>query len=227
MHRQKGCILSTSHCDEVETGLPGASGRPSASTQRLHLGTRGQDAGPAARELLLLEAKGAFAQRCVLLTNGYPQNQGGVWRVESEKDTKAQWFLGSSPVWRARLLSAVTFPRKAERNHSFVICSDLLVKCAHTHTHILQMGVSVLERSILQHDACNGQASPEPESSVPGCSPFPTCHTECLKTFLVCATPPEHFGTYNLVSWKEPRIELQTELGLIQVFSLPGEGTPF
>lgn len=161
------------------------------------------------------------------MTDGYPQNQGGVWREESEKVTKVQWFLGSSHVWKAGLLSAVTFPFKAERNHSFVICSDILVKCACTHTHILQMGVSVLERSILQHDACNGQARPEPESSVPGCSPFPTCHTECLKTFLMCATPPEYFGTYNWVSWKESRLELQTELGLIQVLSLLGEGTPF
>lgn len=71
-----------------------------------------------------------------------------------------KWFLGSSHVWKAGLLSAVTFPRKAERNHSLVICSDILVKCARAHTHILQMGVSVLEQSILQHDACEGQARP-------------------------------------------------------------------
>ena len=76
-----------------------------------------------------------------------PPNQGKVW---GWKVRGLQEYIGL-----VTFFLQVTFPpRKAERNHNFVICSDVSVNgITHKHIYTLELSLGRIEQSTFHCDA--------------------------------------------------------------------------
>lgn len=96
-----------------------------------------QYAGLAGRELLLSCSKRCFCTEAVYFDPCLPKIKAGY---RGQKVRKVQKYSGArncAGCVRLGFFLQVTFPRKAERNHEFVICSYIFMKSMHTHIYIL------------------------------------------------------------------------------------------